>query len=657
MIQSHRRTLVRFRFRPTIVAALCVVIALGIVAARAAGDEKSGQGSNAQPSSSTGHETTAESLKLDESEAGLSRRYRQFERTLMQMAEYLRKTEPERANLLIRAIGKSKDEAVIQQMDRIVELLKNDQFGDAIGHQQHLVVNLRALLELLQSEDRRHQLEEDKKWYETVQKEVGKLSAREKELRKATEGTGKLGPLAERQAEIGKDTKSLIEKIDQQDATRNGADRKKGSDESKSAPGGSPSDKGNQENAEKKDNPEKGEPKSDSKSGKDGKGKEGDKPDSGKSQADKGPSDKAQSGKSQAEKKQTDKKAADKKSSEKNPPGKNGSKQPGSKGQKSQDQKSQDQKKGKPNKGQPNGEGEQPSDQQSEPSPPSESESESADRQQPRKTPGREEIEQARRAMQKAEEHLKKLQGEKALEQQDEAIRKLAEARERLEKILRQLREEEQEIMLASLEARFAKMLLVQLQIHVDTTVLAKTKKGEWTPKHYGRTHELGVMEDTIANDAGKALALLKEEGSSVAFPKGVEQLRDDMLSVARRLEKEDVGELTQSIEKDIIESLEELVAALQSEMENRKKPENQRRAQRGQAGQNPDKSLVEQIAELKMLRSLQMRVNRRTKLIGRFIKGEQAMTDDLTRQLRDLAQRQAEIQEATYILASERNK
>jgi len=651
MIQAHRPTLTRFRIRPTIVAALCVVVALGVYVARAAGDQKSGQGSSPQPSSPTGSDAAAETLKLDESEAGLSRRYRQFERTLLQMAEYLRKTEPERASLLIRTIGKSKDERVIQQMDQIVELLKNDQFGDAIGHQQHLVVNLRALLELLQSEDRRHQLEEDKKWYETLQKEVGKLSAREKELRKCTEGTGKLGPLADRQGEIGKDAKSLIEKIDQKDATRDGSDRKKGSDESKNASGDSQADKDNKENAEKKDTPEKGEPKTDSKSGKDGKGKDGKKPDSEKSQSDKG-----QSGKSQAEKNQTDKKAGDKNSPEK-PSGKNGSKQPGSKGQKPQDQKSPDQKKGKPNKGQPNGEGQQPSDQQSEPSTPSESESESADRQQAKKTPGREEIEQARRAMQKAEEHLKKLQGEKALEQQDEAIRKLAEARERLEKILRQLREEEQEIMLASLEARFAKMLLVQLQIHVDTKVLARTKKGDWTFKNSGRAHELGVMEDTIADDAGKALALLKEEGSSVAFPKGVEQLRDDMLSVARRLEKDDVGELTQSVEKDIIESLEELVAALQSEMENRKKPENQRRGQRGQPGQNPDKSLVEQIAELKMLRSLQLRVNRRTKLIGRFIKGEQAMTDDLTRQLRDLAQRQAEIQEATYILASERNK
>src|SRR5580704_8437487 len=81
----------------------------------------------------------AEPGVLNEAEAGLSRRYKQFERTLLQMAEYLRKTEPERADLLIRAIGKSKENRISQQMEAITQLLKKEQFGDAIGDQQHLV--------------------------------------------------------------------------------------------------------------------------------------------------------------------------------------------------------------------------------------------------------------------------------------------------------------------------------------------------------------------------------------------------------------------------------------------------------------------------------------------------------------------------------------
>ena len=116
---------------------------------------------------------------LDETEASLERRYQQFERTLLQMAEYLRKTEPERADLLIRAIGRSKETRISQQMEAISQLLKKEQFGDAIGDQQHLVADLKGLLELLQSEDRRHQLEQEKQYYELLHKEVSKLSARE----------------------------------------------------------------------------------------------------------------------------------------------------------------------------------------------------------------------------------------------------------------------------------------------------------------------------------------------------------------------------------------------------------------------------------------------------------------------------------------------
>jgi hypothetical protein len=563
----------------------------------------------------------AEPGVLNEAEAGLSRRYKQFERTLLQMAEYLRKTEPERADLLIRAIGKSKEDRVALQMDQIMDLLKSEQLGDAIGREEHLVSNLKGLLELLQSEDRRHQLEEEKKWLESVNQEIGKLSIREKELRRATEKGGKLGKLAERQSKIGTDTKSLLEKIHKQDATRNAANRKTGSDKSDK----SQADKEGKEGAEK-ENAEKpdGDKKEDEKKNADGspKSKENDEKSKGDNQSKSKSGDKSQKGKPGDQKKQDSQKKE------------NG------------DQKPSDQQ-GSPEKS----EGSQES-------PPSDQQESESDRQQAqKKTPGREQIEQARRAMQQAEDELKRLQGTKALERQDEAIRKLAEAKIRLEKILRQLREEEQELMLTSLEARFAKMLLMEIQLHLDTVTLSKTAKNAWTPKHFGKARDLSVQQESVGDEAFRALTLLKEEGSSVAFPKGVEQVRDDMITIARRLGKNDVGELTQSIEKDVIESLEELVAALQSEIENRKKPENQRRRQQRQGGEQEDKQLVEQIAELKMLRSLQLRVNRRTKQIGRMIHGEQATSDDLATELQSLARKQAEIQEATYILASGRNQ
>jgi hypothetical protein len=626
---------------------------------------------------------------LNEAESSLNRRYHQFERTLLQMAEYLRKTEPERADLLIRTIGKSKEDRVGLQMEQIIDLLKNDQLGDAIGRQEHLVANLKGLLELLQSEDRRHQLEEEKKWLESINQSIAQLSVRQKELRRATEQAGKLGPLAERQGKLGRDTKSLEEKIDKQDALRNasnpsdpsgkpsksqnGRDSKEGDskegkqDGDEKNPDGSPKSKENGQNPQDKQN-SAGKPGDRSQRGKsgdrnkqnggkqsggkqdgqkqDGQKQDSEKPDAGKQDAQKQDSEKQDGGKQDQQKQDQQKRNQQKQNQQKQ-----GGKQGANKSKGGEKKPSQ----GSESEGQNDG-----SQQESPDSPSEQAENDPAQRQIPKKTPGREEIEQARRAMQKAEEELKRLDGNKSLEHQDEAIRKLREAKERLEKILRQLREEEQEIMLTSLEARFAKMLLMEIQIQVDTITLAKTAKNEWMARHFGKSRELSVRQDTIADDAGKALTLLKEEGSSVAFPQGVEQVRDDMLSIARSLGKNDVGAFTQSLEKEVIESLEELVSALQSEIENRKKPENQRRQgqrQRKSEGDENGKDLVEQLAELKMLRSLQLRVNRRTKEYGRMIHGEQATNDELTTQLQKLARRQSEIQEATYILASGRNR
>ena len=425
----------------------------------------------------------AEPGVLNEAEAGLSRRYKQFERTLLQMAEYLRKTEPERADLLIRAIGKSKEDRVALQMDQIMDLLKSEQLGDAIGREEHLVSNLKGLLELLQSEDRRHQLEEEKKWLESVNQEIGKLSIREKELRLATEKGGKLGKLAERQSKIGGDTKSLLEKIHKQDATRNAANRKTGSDKSDK----SQADKDGKEGVEK-ENAEK---------------QDGDKKDADKKQDEQQKPDGSPKSKENDEKSKGDRQSK------------------GKSGDKSQKSKPGDQKKQDSQKKE-NGE-KKPSDQQgsqeksegSQESPPSDQQESESERQQAqKKTPGREQIEQARRAMQQAEDELKRLEGTKALERQDEAIRKLAEAKIRLEKILRQLREEEQEIMLTSLEARFAKMLLMEIQLHLDTITLSKTAKNAWTPKHFGKARDLSVQQESIGDEAFQALRLLKEEGS-----------------------------------------------------------------------------------------------------------------------------------------------
>ena len=258
--------------------------------------------------------------------------------------------------------------------------------------------------------------------------------------------------------------------------------------------------------------------------------------------------------------------------------------------------------------------------------------------------------------MDRAIEELKQKRNAKASDNQDQALADLLKAKEKLEEILRQLREEERAMVLAALEARFRDMLLRQEAVNNGTIGIHAVPLDKRSDRHRNRSVELARNEDEISLLAAKALTLLREEGSSVAFPEAVEQIRDDMLTVARRLERADVGEITQNIEQDIVESLREILEALQKELEKLKDKKDQPPQQQQQQQQQPP-PLVNKLAELKMLRSLQYRVNRRTKQMGRLVDGEQALDVDVVSQLKQLSDRQAKVQRATHDLATGKNE
>ncbi|MFQ5732515.1 MAG: hypothetical protein ACE5KM_11260, partial [Planctomycetaceae bacterium] len=274
------------------------------------------------------------------------------------------------------------------------------------------------------------------------------------------------------------------------------------------------------------------------------------------------------------------------------------------------------------------------------------------------KTPGRDEIEKAQKAMERAIEELRKARRDKASDAEEEAIQNLAEAQAKLEEILKQLREEERELLLRALEARFSLMLRIQKAIYNGTRGLSVVPKSSWGAVQSDKTRNLAKDEDQIALEAEKALLLLKAEGSSIAFPEAVREVRDDMRTVARMLGKENVGKSTQEIERDIIDALSEMIEALKKEIEKAKDKKKKKKG-KPKKGKPRDKELVDKLAELKMLRSLQMRINRRTRRLGNRIKGNQATEKDaeVVGRLRDLAKRQARIQKAAYDLATGRNQ
>ena len=166
----------------------------------------------------------------------------------------------------------------------------------------------------------------------------------------------------------------------------------------------------------------------------------------------------------------------------------------------------------------------------------------------------------------------------------------------------------------------------------------------------------LSREESLIVREADRALVLLREEGSSMAFPETVSLMRDDMQQVTERLADVE-GRIAHA---GVGTGHHRGAWRKRSRRWTRRiKDLDKKRTPPGQsppAGQPTDPPLVDKLAELKMIRSLQMRINRRTQRYGKIIEGEQAETPELLEALAKLAERQQRVYQATNDLSQGRN-
>jgi len=272
--------------------------------------------------------------------------------------------------------------------------------------------------------------------------------------------------------------------------------------------------------------------------------------------------------------------------------------------------------------------------------------------------PGRKQVQEAIPHQQNAEKELDKNNRDQAGKKQDKAIEELTKAVQEMEKRLKQMREEELLKLLADLESRINRMISMQSEVYEATKLIdgiflkaAGSKDTEGTKK----SQNLGTKELEIIAEAEKTLKLLESEGTAVAFARVLEEVRIDMVAVQRRLEQAYVGKDTQLIEENILAMLKEMAAALKKSQQDKK--DEQQKPPEEQSPQKPgDKKLLEQISELKLIRALQMQVNGRTKVSGEQYKGESAADPLIQAELRDLAARQAKLQDMLAKIASGAN-
>jgi hypothetical protein len=258
-----------------------------------------------------------------------------------------------------------------------------------------------------------------------------------------------------------------------------------------------------------------------------------------------------------------------------------------------------------------------------------------------------------------ASKDLEKDKRADAGKKEDDALKELNKAIQELEKRLRQLREEEAMRQLAGLEARCNRMIQLQTAVYEATKAIdAGVQKagGQKGTADIQKAQTQADREREIVTEADKTLDLLKAEGSAVAFAGVLQEVRSDMAGVQKRLTDADVGPITQEVEANIIALLKEMAAALKKQQQEMQQQQQQQQ-QQPQSGPQPNQALVNKIAELKLIRSLQVQVNSRTKLLGGKTPGEQTDDPKLAAELRALAARQAKIEEMLTALATGANQ
>jgi hypothetical protein len=254
-------------------------------------------------------------------------------------------------------------------------------------------------------------------------------------------------------------------------------------------------------------------------------------------------------------------------------------------------------------------------------------------------------LQQAQKSMQGASGQLRKKKTGSAAKKQKKAHDKLQKARREIDEELSQLRKEQRGALLAKLIGMFRQMLDRQKEITGQTSGLQQTKDNDkWGRTESLRCAELSDGERKLIDTADEALKLMEENSPAVVFPNAVRGLQEDLLIAADRLEEERTGETTRAIQKNIERTLEDLIGALEMAQDN-PPPSEQKSGQGQQSNRKPP--LVSMLAEIKLLRNMQLRVNSRTENLheqGR----EKKAAPELQQRAETLSRRQRTIRQMT---------
>ena len=274
------------------------------------------------------------------------------------------------------------------------------------------------------------------------------------------------------------------------------------------------------------------------------------------------------------------------------------------------------------------------------------------------KDSAQENVEQAVPPQKGAQEDIDQNKRNDASKKQDQAIQALERAIKELEKRLKQLREKELAKLLANLEERVGRMLRMQIEVKAQTVNIdnaIKKNKGQKSQAEIQKSQVEAEKEMAIISEADKALKLMEGEGSAVVFAGVLKEVKGDMESVQRRLNEGRVEEQTQIIEQDIIDQLTMMKEALKKAKQDLENQQNNPPSDSPPG--KPNQKLIDLLNELKLVKSLQEQVNKRTIGYSKQDPGEQANDTIVQAELRQLSDRQKVLQDMIHKIATQANQ
>lgn len=255
-------------------------------------------------------------------------------------------------------------------------------------------------------------------------------------------------------------------------------------------------------------------------------------------------------------------------------------------------------------------------------------------------------------SMTNAEGQLGNQQAEPASEQQQQAVDSLKYAKEQLEdeaeKLLEQLRAEVKRRVMEGLTLMLEKQVVVR-----ESTELVGPKAAAGSRQATTALVGLGKSEGRIVEMANELITLVEETEFGIALPAALLMVRDAMADVQASLAEGDGSEKVVNAERQIEADLAALLDAMKqlpsSKMSNRK-------AQRG-GQRDRQRELNRLIAELKMIRLLQLRTNQRTNEVDESRTGLETLSAALKERIEAVADQQDFVRDATERLAEERGE